>query len=201
MDETLSISHEVFPHVRVVMGIVVGLALTRLLSGIARVVQHPRQHAVYAVHMLWVLAILVMLVHFWWWEFALYEIKYWSFARYLFVVAYAIALFLLCAFLFPESMVDYRGYEDFFYAKKTWFFGLLATVFGLDIIDTLMKGMQHLELLGVEYYVRTPVMIALSICAMRTDNRRFHWFFAVFTILYQLVWVNAMFDGVAGLPK
>ncbi len=34
-------SVEIFQHVRVVMGIVLGLAITRLLTGLARFVQHP----------------------------------------------------------------------------------------------------------------------------------------------------------------
>jgi hypothetical protein len=30
--------HDVFPHIRIVMGMVIGLGVTRLLSGVARIV-------------------------------------------------------------------------------------------------------------------------------------------------------------------
>lgn len=40
--DTIS-STEIYPHIRIVMGMVVGLAVARLLSGVARIVQHPRQ--------------------------------------------------------------------------------------------------------------------------------------------------------------
>jgi hypothetical protein len=42
---------EIFPHIRIVMGMVIGLGVTRLLSGLARIVQHPRRTPVYAVHL------------------------------------------------------------------------------------------------------------------------------------------------------
>ena len=50
--ETVS-PHELFPHVRIVMGMVIGLAITRMLAGIAGFIQHPDHHRVSLLHMLW----------------------------------------------------------------------------------------------------------------------------------------------------
>jgi hypothetical protein len=36
-------SVEIFTHVRIVMGMIIGLGLTRLLNGTSRLVQHPRR--------------------------------------------------------------------------------------------------------------------------------------------------------------
>lgn len=57
------------------MGMVIGLGVTRLLSGVARIVQHPGQHRLYPVHLAWVGFMLLLLVHFWWWEFGLYALE------------------------------------------------------------------------------------------------------------------------------
>src|ERR1044072_5563840 len=114
--------HDIFPHIRTVMGMVIGLGVTRLLSGLARIVQHPGQYRLYPGHLAWVASVLLMLVHFWWWEFGLYAIETWTFGIYLFLIFYAVTLFLLCALLFPDSMLDYTGYEDFFYSRRAWFF-------------------------------------------------------------------------------
>lgn len=198
MQDSLSLAHDLFPHIRIVMGMVIGLGVTRLLSGLARIVQHPKQYPLYFVHLLWVISILLMLVlvHFWWWEFGLYGIERWTFERYLFVLFYAVALFMLCAFLFPESMHGYQGYQDFFYAKRAWFFGLLAATYLLDIFDTLLKGEAHFERFGIEYYIRTPVFVTLSLVAMKTDNRTYHTAFIVFTLLYQVSWIIRLFDTI-----
>jgi hypothetical protein len=49
---------EIFLHVRVMIGVIVGLSIARLLTGIARFIQHPKQNQVYLVHLGWVLAVL-----------------------------------------------------------------------------------------------------------------------------------------------
>ena len=111
-----------------------------------------------------------MLVHFWWWQFGLYGITNWTFGIYLFVLLYAVALFLLCAFLFPESMQDYKSYEDFFYARRGWFFGLLAATYLLDVVDTLIKGEEHFARFGwnISCARRSSSCCRWSPC--RTDN-------------------------------
>ena len=56
-------SQDIFVHVRVLMGVVLGLGLTRILTGIARFAQHPRQKPLYAAHLLWIAVVVVMTVH------------------------------------------------------------------------------------------------------------------------------------------
>ncbi len=194
--ETLPSAHDIFPHVCIVMGMVVGLGVTRLLSGVARIIQHPKQVRLYPVHIAWVASLLLMLVHFWWWEFGLFAIADWTFGKCLFLIFYAVVLFLICALLFPDSMQDYRGYEDFFYSRRGWFFGLLALTYLLDIADTLLKGEAHFARFGNEYLVRTPVFVALCLAAIWTSNRRFHALFVAAALVYQISWILRLFDTI-----
>ena len=187
---------EIFPHVRIVMGMVIGLGVTRLLSGLARIVQHPRQYPLDPVHLAWVASLLLTLVHFWWWEFGLFGIRHWTFEIYFFIVLYAVTLFLLCALLFPDSMEGYAGYEDYFYARRGWFFGLLAATYLFDVIDTLIKGEAHFARFGVEYLIRTPVFVLLCLIAIRTTDRRFHRAFIAFTLIYQISWILRLFSSI-----
>jgi hypothetical protein len=197
MDQPLPSPHDVFPHIRIVLGMVIGLGVTRLLSGVARIIQHPKQYPLYPVHLGWVAMLLLMLVHFWWWEFGLYALADWTFGKYLFVVVYAVTLFLLCALLFPDSMQDYRGYEDFFYARRTWFFGLLAATYLLDIVDTLIKGHTHFARFGHEYLIRTVVLLILCAAAVATRNRRFHALFVTGALVYEVSWILRLFDNIS----
>jgi len=117
---------ELFPHIRIVMGMVVGLGITRLLMGVAGLVQHPDRAKISLIHLLWAFSVLVELILFWWWEFALYEVTDWSFGIFAFLIFYAITLFLMAALLFPDKLDDYAGYEDFFLKRRHWFFGVFA---------------------------------------------------------------------------
>ncbi len=196
MEQTAAIP-EAFPHIRIVMGMVIGLGVTRLLSGVARIIQHPKRYPIFPVHLAWAASLLLMLVHYWWWEFGLFTVREWTFGIYLFIISYAIALFLLCALLFPDSMEDYTGYEDYFFARRGWFFGLLAVTYCLDIIDTMIKGNEHFARFGTEYLLRTPLLVALCAVAIVTRNRHFHLAFVVFALIYQITWIFRLFDTIA----
>ncbi|MFE0016299.1 hypothetical protein ACFWXH_15720 [Mesorhizobium sp. NPDC059054] len=196
MEQPLSQAHDVFPHLRIVMGMVIGLGVTRLLSGVARIAQHPKAYKLYPVHLAWVASLLLTLVHFWWWQFGLYQIVDWTFGKYLFIIGYAVTLYLLCAFLFPDSMHDYRSYEDYFFSRRSWFFGLLAATYLLDVVDTLLKGEAHFARFGHEYLIRTPLFVILCGVAIFTTNRRFHLAFVVFTLVYQAWWILRLFDTI-----
>jgi hypothetical protein len=194
--ETLTAGAEAFPHIRIVMGMVVGLGVTRLLAGVARIIQHPGQYKLYPVHLAWTASVLLMLAHFWWWEFGLFGIGQWTFGVYLFIIAYAVLLFLLAALLYPDSMLDYSSYEDFFFSRRHWFFGLLAGTYVFDVADTLIKGEAHFARFGNEYLVRTPIFIALCIIAALTANRTFHITFVAATLVYQASWILRLFDTI-----
>src|ERR1700743_1989284 len=131
---------DIFMHVRLVMAFVISLSTARLLTGVSRFVQHPSKVRVYPVHLIWTFSVLLMLIHFWWWEFWLTGLLQWNFAIYTFLIAFAITLFLLCSILYPDNLAEYAGYEDYFYSRRAWFFGLFAPTFVFGFIDTLIKG-------------------------------------------------------------
>jgi len=188
MEDPLPVADQLFPHIRIVMGMVVGLGITRILMGVAGLVQHPDRARVSLIHILWAFSILVELVFYWWWQFALFAIHDWNFALFLFVVGYAVVLFLMAALLFPDSLAEYKGYEDFFLKRRKWFFALFGLTFVFDLIDTLIKGEAHFERFGAEYLVQTPLGVILSAIAVWTESRRYHLALIIIHIIYQGLW-------------
>ena len=183
-------SHELFTHVRIVMGMVIGLGIARMLTGIAGFIQHPGRQRVSLLHMLWVGSILLELVLFWWWEFGLSHLPAWSFGVYLFLIGYAVVLYLLAALLFPDSISEYAGYEDFFIKRRRWFFGLMAASFVLDVVDTLIKGRDHWSQLSGDYLVQVPIGLALCLVASLSGQRRVQISLALLHIAYQAYWIG-----------
>jgi hypothetical protein len=185
---------EVFAHVRIVMGMVIGLGITRLLMGTAGLVQHPKRAKLSLIHLLWAASILIELVLFWWWEFELHNFNNWSFGIFAFLIAYAIALFLMAALLFPDKLDDYDGYEDFFLKRRNWFFAIFGLTFLLDLVDTLLKGEPYFDTLGIGYIIQIPIGLALAGVAIWTANRWFHLGFVIVHLIYQLWWIAILFD-------
>jgi hypothetical protein len=92
--------------------------VTRLLTGLARFVQHSVRDRIYLAHLAWAFFLLLAIVHFWWFEFGLQRIGVWTFEIYLFVICYAALFFFLVALLFPDRMDEYSGFRIFPFAAK-----------------------------------------------------------------------------------
>jgi hypothetical protein len=165
---------DMYLHVRVLFSMILGLGVSRLLSGVARIVHHPKEYKVYWVHLLWALFLFLYLIHFWWWEYRLQGVQQWTFPIYFFIAIYAVLLFLLCVLLFPEEMADYDGFKAYFYSRRKWIFSLMTVLFIADFADTLIKGREYLHVLGPVYYLRTLLYILLSAAAIKIANERFH---------------------------
>lgn len=191
-----ALSQELFPHVRIVMGTVIGLGVTRLLMTVAGIIQHPMRGKVSALHMLWIGSMLLELILFWWWEFALRSFEFWSFGIVLFLMSYAITLFLMAALLSPDNISEYKGYEDFFLKRRNWFFGLLATTFLLDLVDTMIKGESHWTRFDWTYFAQVPIGLLLCILAWKSRNRRVHLTIVGLHLLHQFVLILNFFSPV-----
>jgi hypothetical protein len=193
MDKVPAIDPNIFTHVRTIISIIVGLSIGRLLTGLARFVQHPRQQKIYPVHLVWTFFMLVYVIHFWWWEFRLATLQ-WTFVLYCFAAFYASVFFFLCTMLFPDTMYEYKGFSDYFMSRRAWFFGILIGTFLLDIIDTAIKGSAYVQSLGPEYWVRMVFYVVASILAILIKNQRFQLAYAIVALVYEIAWALSLYD-------
>lgn len=183
-----------FTHVRILMGIILGLSVTHILKGLVKPIQHPnRGPRFYWIHVLWSVYVFLMLIHFWWWEFKLAEIHFWTFGHYLLLTLYAVNFFVLCALLFPDDISDYTGYRQYFFSRRRWFFSMMALSFVIDLWDTMLKGTAYVHSLGVEYPIRNSILFFLCLLAIRIRNVRFHATLVILFILYELSWILRLY--------
>lgn len=183
-----------YVHVRILLGMVIGLGLTHLLRHFANLIENPRRNRLYWVHLGWALSMLLFLLHWWWWQFRLSHLQHWTFNLYLFVTVYALLLYLLCAFIFSDSANAYPDYREYYYARRRWFFGLLAVVYAVDMLDTWVKGPDYFHGFGPEFVVRNVSYIALCLVATVTRNPWYHGAFLCAGLAYQVSWIARQFE-------
>ena len=183
-------------HVRVLLGMVVGLGLTHLLRHFARIIDRPAQTRPRLdwVHLLWAVSMFLYLLHFWWWEFRLGTAVHWTFMLYLFVTLYALLLYLLCAIVFPDNLEGHAGYGAYFMSRRQWFFGLLGLAYAVDLADTWIKGHAYFAGFGPELVWRSATYVVLCAVAMATRSRRFHAVFVIASLAYQVSWIVRQFE-------
>lgn len=180
---------EAFAHVRTMISMILGLGIAQLLKNAVKLIDHNKLIKPYALHLLWVFYVFLLMTHFWWWEAHLKEIIHWNFAEYFFLIVYTMMYFALCVLIFPDSISEYKGFKDYFFSKKNWFFSFLIALFVADFGDTLLKGSAYMDSLHWEYPARNIGHILLCLLAIKYKNIRFHYALAVLFIGYEISFI------------
>lgn len=183
----------VFIHIRVILGVITSLAIARILNGLAGFAQNSRRNRPYFVHTLWAIYLLLLIAHFWWFEFALAGKQNWPFESYAFLIFFASMHFFTAALLFPEHLEAGEKYEHYFFEHRGWFFGFLAALLILDLADTALKGWDYFHSLGISYPIQQLSFAALALIGSRSENRRFHAALAVAFIVGECAWIVARY--------
>jgi hypothetical protein len=185
-----------FEYVMTLVSIVVGLALTHILSALGSAV-HRLRHGppirLDAVYLLWVGFVLAWLLSFWWWEFKFHDLDIkWTFGLYLFVILYAVVLFLMAVILVPRDMDGVHDSYAYFMAGRRWFFGALLVANAVDFADSLLKGIAWA--LRPDYVVQLVLYIAAAALGVASGRRSVQLGIAVVMFALQLVYTWESLD-------
>lgn len=183
----------IFDYVMVLASIIIGLSVTHLLQGLARIVYQSDGSRIYWVHLLWVVALLEITIFWWWWEFALSGTPVWTFGLYLFVLGFAAVVYFLAALVIPGSLEGYDGYRDYYDRRRFWLLGLYILFCVLDTIDTWLKGADYFARLGWEYPLTVGLQILLCLAGMMW---RREWLHAAIPIAALLVNTSAAIQNI-----
>lgn len=190
-----------FEYVMVLVSIVIGLAITHVLSAFAAAVHRLRGHGepirFDAVYLLWTGYVMIWLVSFWWWEFQFQALDLeWSFGLYLFVIAYAVSLFMFAAILVPKDMKRLSDSYAFFMEGRRWFFGGHLFVLAMDVVDSFLKGVEWG--LRPALLIQYGLFVGASIAGLVSERRAVQVAAATSAFVVQLVY---MFQELGMLPS
>jgi hypothetical protein len=178
-----------FEYLAVLVSIVVGLGVTHILGAIGRVVSQPNGQKLFWVHSIWTLYALLALIYFWWFELRFSGVREWSGVLYVFVIGYAIALYLLSAIIVPvDPQLDYRVY---YFSRRTWILCFLLAIQVIDVADTYLKS--AVAEAEINLFLPQRGIMSLSLLGgMMTDKAWYHGFlalsFVAIPVLSLLVW-------------
>src|SRR5262245_45362955 len=132
-----SAAMEGFAHLSVLISIVLGLGITNLLMGLARVVQLRAWVKVYWPTILWALTLLVIHIQTWWSMFGLRFVKTWDFVSFSLTLAQPILLFFLSALVLPDFDRDEaRDLRANYFVHVRWFFGIFIALLLVSLART-----------------------------------------------------------------
>ena len=188
----------VFEYLGVLLSVVIGLGLTHLLTGLSKTIHHRATLHLYWVQLMWVFNIALYIVAVWWGMFSWSGQSSWGFLQFLFILSYAILLFLLASLLFPWDMSPDQDLEDHFWRTRAWFFGVFTVARLIDIPETLLKEQVGLREIPAEYAVFALVQLGLAVVAAITPNRSFHAVYAIFWAVSSIGYLTLTILGQIG---
>lgn len=170
-----------FEYLTALLSVVAALGLARALSGIAELV-HLRNSIIFSwIHLLWTINILVWLIAYWWFSFALSTVEVWTPKLLIFVLVYGATIFFLIALLYPDSVPNDTDLFEYFCDNRRWFFGTLLLLGVLDILDSILKS-SITDLGGpplIPYGIFMSIWIIPSGFAFYLKSKAFHATYAV----------------------
>jgi len=182
-----------YANIRGLLGIILGLGIGHLLRGIASMIENPKRYRPYWVHLLWCLFLFLYLLHFWWWEMHLDQVREWAFPLYFLVAIYATGAYLACAVLVPADLQGHEDYQRYFLARRRWFFALVIALLLLDLVDTRVKGSLYWHLMGHRYLAKEFAFVLLAALGIAFRNRRLQAVIAILAVVGETLFLLQYF--------
>jgi hypothetical protein len=181
-----------FQYVMVLTSIIIGLGITNALLGLSsaidRFTESSRPLRLSWASGVWLAFTFLWMVLFWWWEFRLLEIlKHWTLWNYFLIICYAVVLFLLVALLIPRDWDKVEDLNEYFLAKRRWFYSVLVLGLVIDLMDSYMKGgWTYVRGTGILTWGENVAGILAAIIGFRSMNVRTHSMMAILFFLWEI---------------
>ena len=128
---------DAFTHLSVLISIVLGLGVTSLLGGLARIVQVRGKVRLYWPVLIWIAVLLTINVQVWWATFELRAIATWTFQVYALNLLQPVLLYFVGALVIPDfDRDDSFDLRENYFSNASWFF----SIFGALLVVSLIRS-------------------------------------------------------------
>ena len=184
-----------FSYLIVLISIILGLGITRLLTGLGQQIELRRHIRTYWPSIVWAVIVLLIHVQTWWSMFGMRDHEGWTFLDFLVVLLQPITLYLLAALALPTASAgaptDLRTH---YYEQSRWFFALLCVLLGISLLKDVALSGSLPSALNVMFH---GVSFALAATGAVTKRERFHEANALLTAALVGVYIAALFSRLA----
>ena len=158
-----------FEFLMILISVVIGLALTELLTGVADLLRARSSVRFYWLHLLFQFGVFFALLQQWWESWDQVNVAEVDFGLVLLWLLPSVLLFLLAHLLYPRPTAN-SDLEAYYYeqAPVLWSLVLLGALVGMAI--SILEGERMFELSNLS---GLP-MIAFCLALIASDNRRLH---------------------------
>jgi hypothetical protein len=182
-----------FEYLNVLISIILGLAIAKILTGLATVITARERVDFYWPPVVWAIWIFFVSAQHWWAAWGLQFTKEWTFLDFSLLLLVPVDLFLLSALVLPEREEDGKlDLGEWFARNRVWFFGIMFFLPGLSIVEELVRSGHMSSLLNFAFLLAFEAVIVVAF--FLKSRKAQEWLCvqaAVMTLLYiVLLFVN-----------
>ena len=104
-----------FEFVAVLFSVIVGMAISHLLSAASELIEIHARVKTYWVNTLWFVTVFIWDIFSWWGMWALNDLEYWDYPSFFLVVVNLSGIYLMTTLVLPQptesGKIDFRRYE------------------------------------------------------------------------------------------
>jgi hypothetical protein len=163
-----------FDYLAVLISVVLGLAVTHVLTGISAAINRRDQVQLDWLQLFWAVNVLAYVLAVWWGMYWWKHLTTWTVQEFAFLTIYAIVLFLMASALFPGGGDRGPPQLSSFERNRLWFFGLLLAAHLIDIPETAAKQADGLRAVPPQYWFAGPAFILIAVTGLITRRRKVH---------------------------
>ena len=174
-----------FEFISILMSIVIGLGVTNLLAGVGRAFYRRKQTPMDEVHIVLTGATLLILALNWWVAFKWNTNVVWSFDKFLVLLVWTIALYLLTTFLYPPDLSEEEERRNRFEVNRSGYYSAFIGFCLMDILQTALRSGLFDPPWYLPFVGQYAIFAAAGLCVRRRGYDRF---FAWYQLITVLVW-------------
>lgn len=152
-----------FDYLNVLISIVLGLAIARVLTGLAAVITARERVDFYWPPIVWAIWVFFIAVQHWWAQWGLRRTEHWSFLDFWLLLSVPVGLFLLATLILPERLENDRlDLGEWYFRNRAWFFGVMFFLPALSIAEEVVRSGHMASMLNLAFLLAFEVVIALA---------------------------------------
>lgn len=185
---------EQFDYLATGFSIVIGLGVTSILNGFGKLIKNREHIKIYWVGILWAIAVLSVLILFWYGVWNINEVRGWTYPLFLLQLLPSIFLYMTSELAFP-ALSEGKNYDlkKYYFDNRKWFFGATFLYFlGDAAANTIL--LENGNWLNPENGFRLAGLVLVTISGI-SDSHRVHSILSVVAVTF-LVFFVLIFSNV-----
>lgn len=185
-----------FDYLTVLVSIVLGLAITNVLTRLATVITARHRVDFYWPPIAWAIWIFVICVQHWWAQWSVRHAHGYNFGSFWLQILVPVVLFLLSSLVLPEREENGRLDLGRWYAhNRAWFFALLCSLPLLSIAEEIVRSGHMASMLNLAFLLAFSLIAAV---AFFLPARRVQSWIAGQAMVMTIAYIAALYLALPG---